>query len=154
MAISKNGLFAFINEKYDDMTPAQKKIADFILENPRETVHLTITDLAQQCESATLTQTVYKGSGETYPGIDEKVVRGDSADIIRKKLLSSNLSVLNETYELLKIEDIENAVNLLLKARKICFFRVGSSAIIAMEANDRFMRTTDKTDFTFDSHFQ
>jgi DNA-binding MurR/RpiR family transcriptional regulator len=168
-------LFALMNEYYSEMTPAQKKVADFILENPLDTMHITITDLAQQCGvgdtsvfrlckllglkgyqdlKIALTQTVYASSKDSFPGLDEKISRGDKVDTICKKLLSSNLAVLNETYNLLKINNIQRAVDILLKAKRIYFFGVGSSAIIAMEANDRFMRTTDKTDFTFDSHFQ
>lgn len=45
-------------------------------------------------------------------------------------------------------------MELLVSADRIHFFGVGSSGVTALEAKNKFMRITNKTEYSIDAHFQ
>ena len=42
-------IFTSIRSHYNVFTKAEKKVADFVLENPRQILDMSITDLADRC---------------------------------------------------------------------------------------------------------
>ena len=77
----------------------------------------------------------------------------DDLSTVVQKVLSTNLSALNETYRLIRMEDIDTAVRWMIGARSIHFFGVGGSMVTAMEAQSRFMRITGKVHMVGDYPF-
>ncbi|MNJ50585.1 HTH-type transcriptional regulator RpiR [compost metagenome] len=134
---------------------------------------MSITDLADAChvgESSIFRfckSLSYKGYQEfkialahsitvdnEIPQLTDQVLMDDTIDQVASKVLASNISALNETFNLLNIEKIDQAIDYLIGAERIMFFGVGSSLITAMEAKVKFMRITNKAECTFDSHLQ
>ncbi len=83
-----------------------------------------------------------------------KITMEDTIQELSSKILSSNVSALNETYHLISKNDISNAVDRMIDANRVYFFGVGSSLLTAMEAKNKFMRITNKTEAPFDTHLQ
>ena len=134
---------------------------------------MSITDLADECgvgESSIFRfckSLSYKGYQEfkialahsiavdnEVPQLTDQILMDDSIEEVSSKVLSTNISALNETYNLLDVLNISKAIDHLIEAERILFFGVGSSLITALEAKLKFMRITNKTECSMDSHLQ
>lgn len=169
-----NDLFTKIHANYNRFTKAEKKVADFILSNTQNVLYMSITDLAYACNvgdtsvfrfcrtldlhgyqefKMTLAQNVNLEEGGSAQ-LTGEIRPNDSIEEVSKKLLTTNIAALNETYDILRKEDIDLAVKYMLDAKKIIFYGVGASLITALEAKNKFMRITPKVECIFDSHLQ
>lgn len=166
-------IFTTIHSKYNNLTNTERKVADYILENSEGVVYMSITDLADHCgvgESSVFRfcrSLSYRGyqdfkialahsitAENEIPQLTDKVLMNDTMDQVSSKVLSSNISALNETYNLIDNEKMDQAIEHLLQAERVIFFGVGSSLMTAMEAKIKFMRITNKTECSIDSHLQ
>lgn len=167
-------IFTQIKLQFNNFTKAEKKVGEFVLNNPKEVLYMSITDLADKCDvgdtsvfrfcktlelkgyqdfKMILAQSLNSDMEEAQP-LSDKITINDSTLDVAKKVLLTNLSALNETFDLIKPEVIDEAVKLMLQAERIVFFGVGSSMITAMEAANKFMRITPKVECINDSHLQ
>lgn len=166
-------IFSSIHSKYNNLTNTEKKVADYVLENTRSVVYMSITDLADACdvgESSVFRfckSLSYKGYQEfkialahsitvenEIPQLTDQILMDDNIEMVASKVLATNVSALNETYNLIDIQQISKAIDYLVNAERILFFGVGSSLITALEAKNKFMRITNKTECSMDSHLQ
>lgn len=166
-------IFSSIHSKYNNLTNTEKKVADYVLEHTRSVVYMSITDLADACnvgESSIFRfckSLSYKGYQEfkialahsitvenEIPQLTDQILMDDTTEAVASKVLSTNVSALNETYNLIDIQKINEAIDWLIAAERVSFFGVGSSLITAMEAKIKFMRITNKTECLMDSHLQ
>ena len=172
--MASTDLFTRIHANYQDFTKAEKKVADFVLSNPSDVLYMSITDLADACAvgdtsvfrfcrtlrlqgyqefKMNLAQAINSEDGGTAQFAGE-IKLDDSITDVARKVLGTNIAALNETFDLIKPDDITRAVDMIHKARRVVFFGVGSSLATALEANNKFMRITGKTSCLFDSHLQ
>lgn len=172
--MASNDLFSKIHANYNIFTRAEKKVADFILINSQDVLYMSITDLADACNvgdtsvfrfcrtlqfhgyqefKMTLAQNV-NSEEDGVPQLSGEINMTDSTEEMAKKVLLTNVTALNETYDMLKKNDISLAVNYMLNAKKIVFFGVGASLITAMEARNKFMRIIPNVECIFDTHLQ
>lgn len=166
-------IFTTIHSKYNNLTNTEKKVADYVLDNAASVVYMSITDLADTCgvgESSIFRfcrSLNYKGYQDfkialahtvkvenEIPQLTDKILIDDSIEQVASKVLSTNISALSETFKLIDYAKIEQAIDHLLRAERILFFGVGSSLMTAMEAHIKFMRITNKTMCSIDSHLQ
>lgn len=171
----KRDFITNIKSSYNQFTKAEKKVADFILTNPKEVLFMSITDLAEACEvgdttvfrfcktmdlkgyqefKMVLSLSLNDGQEEmnTYTGNNISI--NDSFAEVAKKVLNTNINALTETYSLIKEEDVDKAINMLHEARMIYFFGVGASMLTAMKAMNKFLRIENKVFCIQDSHMQ
>ncbi|NCB00360.1 MAG: MurR/RpiR family transcriptional regulator [Clostridia bacterium] len=172
--MANTDLFTRIHANYQDFTKAEKKVADFVLLSPSDVLYMSITDLADACAvgdtsvfrfcrtlrlqgyqefKMNLAQAINSEDGGTAQFAGE-IKLDDSITDVARKVLGTNIAALNETFDLIKPDDIAHAVDMIHKARRVVFFGVGSSLATALEANNKFMRITGKTSCLFDSHLQ
>lgn len=172
--MASTDLFTRIHANYQDFTKAEKKVADFVLSNPSDVLYMSITDLADACAvgdtsvfrfcrtlrlqgyqefKMNLAQAINSEDGGTAQFAGE-IKLDDSITDVARKVLGTNIAALNETFDLIRPDDIIRAVDMIQKARRVVFFGVGSSLATALEANNKFMRITGKTSCLFDSHLQ
>ncbi|WP_366749601.1 MurR/RpiR family transcriptional regulator [Tepidanaerobacter sp. EBM-38] len=170
----KSDIFSQIRSRYNLFTNTEKKIADYILEHTNDVIYMSITDLADECGVAdssifrfcktldfkgyqefkiALAHSISPDDEGTFH-LSSQITMEDTIKEISSKLLSTNISALNETYNLIKEEDIARAVDYFIEAKRIHFFGVGASLITALEAKNKFMRITNKTECSLDSHLQ
>ncbi|RJG24358.1 MurR/RpiR family transcriptional regulator [Paenibacillus thiaminolyticus] len=162
-----------IHSMYNSFTNTERKVADYILEHTRSVIYMSITDLADACDVGESSifrfckSLTFKGYQEfkialahsitvenEIPQLTEQIGMDDTIGQVASKVLTTNVNAINETYDLLKADDIEKAIDYMIQAERIHFFGVGTSLITALEAKNKFMRITRKTECSIDSHLQ
>ncbi|PYZ92188.1 RpiR family transcriptional regulator [Salipaludibacillus keqinensis] len=160
-----------IKASYSSFREKEKKIADYILEHPEKIIHSTISQVAENLHVAEATvfrfckRIGFKGyqamkialASELVTGvkdIHETIQEGDDEKQIAEKVFKSNIRTLEDTLSVIDSENFKQAVQILLKAKRIEFYGNGGSGVIAMDAHHKFMRTGIPTIAYSDSHFQ
>lgn len=171
-ARSPNSGLARIQAVYKDLPPKVKTVADHILAQPQDVVHLSITQLAEvtQCAEATIFRLCrligMKGyqelkislAGEMVEqpvqNIHEEVLPEDDMAQVARKVFTSNIIGITDTLQLLDTQSLNAAVQLLNSARNVCIYAVGGSAPIAMDAYNKFIRAGISCVMHSDPHLQ
>ncbi|MDN3018830.1 MurR/RpiR family transcriptional regulator [Paenibacillus sp. BSR1-1] len=160
-----------IRSYYARFSDKEKKIANYILDNPDKIIHCTINEVAEDLNVADATvfrfckRIGYKGyqalkialASEIITPIQqihEKISEHDSEKTISEKVFQSNIRTLENTLQIMDSDSIRKAVELLHSADKVEFYGTGGSALIAMDAFHKFIRTGIKAFAFLDSHFQ
>ena len=141
-----------VRGKYNSLNPMEKKVADYILERPSDVIHYSITEFAEQC--GTSEATIYRLCRKLgFNGYQEfKICLAREIGFPKREILKEegsfedfvngifreNLNLIEGTMELLETDKIEKAVDMILKSRRIIFFGVGRSSIIARDGSIRF----------------
>ncbi len=163
-----------IRSAYNQFTKAEKKVADYILNNSREVLFMSISDLAEACDVGdtsvfrfckTMNVKGYQEfkmllslsmrENDTQSVSDEKTITLED-DIVKlaKKVYEENLSAIKETYSLLDCKKMAEALDALTDAKRIVFFGVGTSMLTAMKAMNKFLRIEPKVVCNMDAHMQ
>lgn len=136
----ENGVFERISQKQEQMSKAQKKIANYLIENPETTPFLTASKLARQVgvgEATIIRFAVFLGY-HGYPDFQwhlqeamkrkwtsaerfEKTSSGDGVTppSIWYEVLSDDIQNINTTIETLDPEEFQQAVDALVQAKRI-----------------------------------
>ena len=139
------------------MSESEKKITDFIMEMPEAVINMTTALLSTKVGVADSSiirfcqKLGFNGFTEVkinlarnlkQPGelILENISRNDSDFAITSKVFASSIQALEDSLKVLDQKELQMAVEIILKAKKIEFYGVGTSASIAMDAYYRFMR--------------
>lgn len=164
-----------IKSAYNQLTKAEKKVADYILANPKAVLFMSITDLAEACEvgdtsvfrfcktmelkgyqefKMMLSLSISEGQEDVEQFTGNNISLEDSFGDLAKKVLNTNINALTETYSLIREEDMSRAIDMLHEARRIFFFGVGASMLTAMKAMNKFLRIENKVFGIQDAHMQ
>lgn len=166
-------VFIEIKSQYSSFNDTEKKIADFILNNPRKLIHSTISQVADKLAVADATifrfckKINFKGfhdlkislatefSQETsHYYINEQIEQTDNASTFTSKVFKANILALNDSLRSINSKSIQQAVDALLAAEQIVFYGNGGSGIVAMDAQHKFLRTGLKVSAYTDNHMQ
>jgi len=163
-----------IKSIYNQFTKTEKKVADFILQDPKKVLFMSITDLAEACHvgdttvfrfcktmelkgyqefKMMLSLSINDTEGETEQYSGDISVK-DDLPTVAQKVLNTNVHALTETYSLLDYKNVEETICLFRKAKRIYFFGVGASLLTAMKAMNKFLRIEPKVYCLQDSHMQ
>ncbi|AGX03163.1 MULTISPECIES: MurR/RpiR family transcriptional regulator [Bacillaceae] len=163
--------FARIKTHYSKFSDKEKRIADYILDNPEKIVHSSINQLADDLGIADSTvfrfckRIGFKGyqalkialaSEIVAPikDIHETIQEEDDILTVSEKVFRSNINTLEDTLKLIRGGAFEMAVEAILQAEKVEFFGSGGSGIIAQDAYHKFIRTGLTVHANSDSHLQ
>mgnify|MGYP000996971487 CR=1 FL=1 len=172
--MTKNNLIQQINTVYSKMTKTEKKVADFVLSNPKKALNITITELAKLCEVGetsvfrfckTLNLKGYQdfrlslalSTAELNTiknTLDINVASASNSKETASQIMDSYISALSKAYEHLNYKDIPKVVKYILSAKSINLFGFGGSGTSAAEAKNKFMKILPNIIFTPDSHMQ
>ncbi|MCI9147866.1 MAG: MurR/RpiR family transcriptional regulator [Hungatella sp.] len=159
---------------YNQFTKAEKKVADYILQNPREVLFMSITDLAEACQVGDTSVFRFCKSMELKGYQEFKMVLSlslnesdkgssrfsgnvsldDTFQELAQKVLNTNVHALTETHSLLDERIFNQAIDCLHEAKKVYFFGVGASVLTALKAANKFLRIEPKVYCIQDSHMQ
>ncbi|AIQ12012.1 MurR/RpiR family transcriptional regulator [Paenibacillus durus] len=168
-----NGGLVRLREMLETLNPSEGKIASYILQHPDEIIHLSVAELAQKSGSSQaaivrLCKSIgFKGYQELKIKVAgdlqtrDPVVAGyqeirpnDTVTAIMQNVSNNNIQSIRDTLTILDPSMVELAVEALDRAKRIYFFGVGASNLIAMDAQQKFLRI-NKTSFSFaDPHVQ
>lgn len=152
-------------------TKTDQKVIDFLKDNSEEFAKLSITELADKIgiSVSAITRFVKKLGYEKltdlkldlskcagtsvstqYNGIDKR----DDLGMIAAKVLTRDIEAIQDVKQMLKKQDLEKVLKLLLAARKIVFTGLGGSASVAQDAYHKFRRLGTSTELVTDSNSQ
>ncbi|MBN3523306.1 MurR/RpiR family transcriptional regulator [Paenibacillus apiarius] len=142
---------------YPSLTKTEKKIADYVLKDPDSVLYATVTDLAEKADAGeTSVLRFCRNLGfKSYQDFklslakdlvtplkhqESQIEESDDLSSVAQKMTMENIASLKHTLSLLNMNELQKAVDAILKARRLFFMGVGSSAMTAMDAQYRFMR--------------
>jgi DNA-binding MurR/RpiR family transcriptional regulator len=145
-----------IRSSIDSLRNSEKKVAKCVLGDPGAVITSSITELAEK--SGTSEPTVIRFCRKLGMGgymelrlnlardlpsaqyIFENISDGDSLAGIVGKVLNAHREAISNTSNKLNLDDLDAAVNALKSARRIEFYGLGGSAIVARDAHHKFFR--------------
>lgn len=163
---------ARIHAVYKELSPKFQTVADHILKQPQDVVHLSISELAEvtDCAEATIfrlcRQLGFKGYQDMkialasevveqpMQNIHEEVTAEDDMISVARKIFHANILGITDTLNVMDSVSLETAVELLDKAKNVCIYAIGGSAPIADDAYHKFIRVGLNCISHSDPHFQ
>ena len=159
-------------EMLDSLSPKEKQIAQFIIDYPEEVVEMSIEQLAKVCRtSVSSVVRLCKNCG--YSGFKElcrmlsgdlaaassvisyqDIRPGDSPASVFRNICLSNMKAIENTLMMAEDAAIDQAVKLLCQAGRIDFYGMGTSALVALDAHNKFLRTGKMVMANADFHVQ
>lgn len=166
-----------IRASIGDLNRTDHAIASFILDNPNEVLHASIADLSRQigvsqaaivrfCKMHGLsgykqlrqemTNRLLVGVDDTgivekgYPAWDLARSAGELVEMVTQNHITSVI----DTKMVLDVEALDRAIDMVYHARSLNFFGMGSSGLIAQDAQLKFSRIGKSSSSYVDSHFQ
>ncbi|MDR4949749.1 MurR/RpiR family transcriptional regulator [Neobacillus cucumis] len=151
------GFFTRISAAMSKLRDSEKKIIEFIEQNPEEIIHLSITEVAERSETSESSivrlckRLGYKGFQDLKINLAKEVVapemqiheaieKGDNAVTIKKKVFQSNIQALYDSIEVCSDDEILKAVEAIANARLIEFYGTGGSGTVALDAQHKLLK--------------
>ncbi|NPT57413.1 bifunctional transcriptional regulator/glucokinase [Paraburkholderia elongata] len=154
---SSSAVFERIRQMRDALTPAERRVADLALNHPRSIINDPIVDIARKADVSQPTVIRFcrslgcqglsdfklklaTGLTGTIPVSHSQVHLGDTATDFGAKVLDNTISAILQLREHLNFDQVERAIDLLNGARRIEFYGLGNSNIVAQDAHYKFFR--------------
>jgi DNA-binding MurR/RpiR family transcriptional regulator len=154
---------------YDKMGTAEKKIADFIMENPSAIIPLSVSELASQCGCGDATVVRFAkrlgfdgyqslkisiAQDQNITNINENITANDSALAVFEKVCNDIYCSLEKTKNCINADSLEKVCSTIINANKIVVFGLGNSASIALDATHKLLRLGLNCACYTDNHMQ
>ncbi len=161
-----------ISEQLDSLSAAERKVAEAALAEPKWFVHAAVAEIALRAGVSQPTvirfcRTLgYKGlpefklalsasiSQSGLPYVHAELNTDDDMGNVMEKVLGNTAAALLGARRSLKESELENAVSWLASARRIEFYGVGNSGIVAQDAQHKFFRFGISAVAYSDAHIQ
>lgn len=163
---STSGGLILLSEMSSKLPPSERKIAEYILTNPGVAVSCTASDLAARsmtssaavirlCKSLGLKgfqELKLKIAGDLQKTSEDgyrDIKPNEPQDSVMEKVTNNSIQAIRETIDILSQDELSDAIDALINAKAIHFFGVGASSIVAMDAQQKFLRINkDATAFS------
>lgn len=160
-------LIAGVRSFYPSLTRAERQVADSVLQDAQDIIYGSVTDLAERAgvgETSVLRfcrHIGYSGFQEFKLALAQELARpeientdndGNHATSLYDQLTHRNIRLIEETAAFLEEEELNRGVQMLLRAKRVAFFGVGSSGLTAEDARYRFLRVGLVVEAIPDSH--
>ena len=142
---------------------SEKRVAEVIIENPRDAANLSIKELADRCETSTTSVVrLYRRMGYAHykdlridltreaareefttsglPEVSGDIDRDDSLEDMVWKVATNETLSISDTARNLDTAALAKAVALVLGARRIDIFGVGASSIVGLDLQQKLSR--------------
>ncbi|TCL63300.1 RpiR family transcriptional regulator [Hydrogenispora ethanolica] len=148
---------------------SERKIAEYILEHPRDVVNGTVSELGSRAgTSGAAVIRLCKSLGlQGYQDLKVRIAAdlakpaepgyrdiepGESFEAIVQKTTSNSIQSLRDSAEIINYETLRQAVDAMLRADNVHFFGIGASHIIAMDAQQKLLRINKGATAFTDAH--
>ena len=154
----KGGL-SIIKESMEMINPSESNAAKYIIENPRDMIGMTVSELAKASGSSSsaiirLCKTLglegyqelkLRVAGDLHDQVNtgdeyQEISPTSSIETIIHSVSKRTIFSINETLKVLDVSKIKEATELLGHARRIDFYGAGASQLVAQDAQHKFMR--------------
>lgn len=149
-----------IHGSMDNLKSAERRIAQYIYDNPSEVIKLTINQLAEKCNSSYATvhrfckKMGYSGFKELKNDLVNDVANQTNENTIKdisitpdmtteeifSKVYDLTFRILEDSFSILNAQVVDKVVDEFLKAKKIVFIGTGNSGLSAKYAYSKFFR--------------
>ena len=158
-----------IKVKYQNLSKSEKKVADYIIKTPNDTIPLLITDLAQICQTseASIVRFAKKLGFKGYQQfkialvqetrmrpVNVNIDKADSSFAMFEKICEEIYSSLEKTKQTITPSSFQRTCEAILSADKILVFGLGNSASIAMDCMHKMFRLGLNISAYTDNHMQ
>lgn len=158
-----------IKRLYPSMGKAEKQVADWIENNPKKIISLSIVELAEQCGCSEATIVRFSkrlglsgfqalklaiaaaGGAER---VSTHICKDDAPFEIFQKVSNDIFLSLDRTRQVLSAENLQKAADALCQANKIALFGLGNSASVAGDGAHKFLRAGLNAVAYSDNHMQ
>ncbi|MCW7540932.1 glucokinase [Aquabacterium sp. A7-Y] len=152
-----NPLMERVRQARNTLSPAERRVADFVLENPRTVLNDAIAVIAQMAEVSQPTvirfcrSLGFQGladfklklaSGLTghIPVQRTQVRRQDATPDLCAKVLDNTISAIVQFRESLNVDAVDRAIGVLRDAKRVEFYAMGNSSVVAIDAQHKLFR--------------
>lgn len=163
-----------LKEYYSQASTTEKAIIKFILAHPEETSRMTIHKLAEKTFSSTssIIRMCKKNGFDGYKEFSKALIyelavrknhqsklegditKADSIKEIVDKVTNKNILSLEDTKNLLDFDVLNKCIDLIHDCHTLCLFGIGSSLLVAKDAQLKFLRVNKTTYVSDDWHLQ
>lgn len=169
--MASNVVLLKIRSLMPSFSKKEQKLAEFILNNPKDASRMTISEISSALN--VVDSTVFKFTkklgysgfrdfrtnllAEAYDpaiSIHENISAEDSPKAIAEKVFSSSANSLSDTLLLLDEENISKALEIMAESESISFYGAGESSVVALDAYQKFLRSPIRCHYIADTHMQ
>lgn len=160
-----------LKANYNNLNPATKKVADYILASPTEVIENNIVDLAAKIDVSQFSiincikSIGYKGfkdfkislAKDLIPEMDnlfENIDKNDDCYSILVKVTRKKIQCLNDTLKLIKDVEFRKVVDIISNTKRIELYAIGYSYFAADNAHMNFRRLGKESVCYRDPHYQ
>ncbi|MGG5252662.1 MurR/RpiR family transcriptional regulator [Neobacillus sp. SM06] len=160
-----------IRSYYPKFSEKEKKIADYILENPEVIIHRTINEVADDLNVADATvfrfskRIGFKGFQAMKIALASETMTSTQSALVEKveklhkmnlteKIFNANIQALQKTFENIESRFIEEAIAHILEAKRIEVYGTGASAVSALIAAQKLLQSGFPACASLDAHSQ
>lgn len=161
-----------IQSAYPHLSDKERKIADYILSHPEETINSSINQVSARISVADATvfrfcrRLEFKGFQEMKIVLAADIAKNrqieqekskyqnDETMSLAEHVFQDNIRTLENTFQILNSKAFNKAVDLLSEAERVAFFGSSGSVTIAQEAHRKFVRAGIMTYAPSDGEFQ
>jgi len=160
-----------IKDNRDTLRKSERRVADFILDNPTAIINMRIVDVASNAEvseptvirfcralgydgfqSFKLQMAQHLGAGSSYSQFS--VDDNDTASDLRNKVFESTIGSLLTVRDELDPAVLDRAIDALCDANRVEFYGFGASGSVAADAQHKFFRLQVTSAAYTDPHIQ
>jgi len=146
-----------IQMKYSSMSEKDKRIANFLISHPEEATKCNIKELAKKTKTSTSTITRFSKKVSCKNFVELKVklaqeLQYESHDDIHVFLRNHYKNMFDNIQNLNGNEQIQEVIRLIVEAKNIYIYGLGSSGLAAQEFNYRLSRMGLSSQSITDSH--
>ncbi len=157
----------------DEMAPAQQRVARFLLQNAVDIPDTSIDQVAAACDTSKTTvvrlckMLGYKGYKGFCVALATDLATGAQgrisyAQVQQEDDLHATLmttahnaqAAISDTMRVLNEEELTAVVQAMVRAQRVDFYGVGSSGVVALDAQQKFLRVGKYTQTSMDPHAQ
>ncbi|MDY3781575.1 MAG: MurR/RpiR family transcriptional regulator [Candidatus Faecousia sp.] len=174
MEAKQQSVILKIGSDYYSLTPAEKRLADFILANQEKVTQLSISELARASSVAEATVSRFSRhmGYKSFPllklavanamaqarlgdtPLSGQVAPQDDLTTMAQKLYRANTEAMMQTMEVLDLNVVSQVASLFQEARQVLCMGQGGSMLIAREAAHLFSTVSNQFRPVEDSHMQ
>ncbi len=159
-----------IRDMYNLMGPAEKRVADYILEHTDEIVGMSISELAAKCDCGDATLVRFSrrlmldgfgmlkirlaGELQQTSAFGGDIKENDSPYVLYQNRILDITASLHNTEMVLDPQELLRASEAIIKADRVVTFGLGSSAAVAQDAAHKLLRLGLVAQSCTDNHMQ
>ncbi len=162
---------SLIRSQLPALNDSEVRVANWVLKNPDEIIQLSMAQVAQECGVSDTTvlrfcrNVGFRGYSHMKMMLAQDMARpdqivhedvdvADNPATVARKVFMTNIQALRDTLEVMDMETLGRAADMLQNARRILIIGVGTSGPIVLDAHNKFFRLGLNSRAYTDSYLQ